>query len=156
MSMFLDCEFDGHEGRLISMAIVADDGDEFYEVAYDAMIDDTKIWIKENVWPYLGKTPANLPHIMHDSLHNFLRKHVGETIIADSPADFIYLLQLCHEMEDDKYRYINLDLDMRFCISGNYTSKIPHNALEDARALRDWYNENITRYPPFGRERKGA
>lgn len=154
MSLFLDCEFNGHEGRLISMAIVADNGDEFYEVDCNAMINDTNVWVKENVWPILGKIPCVGPLAFRDKLHEFLRKHVGEMIIADSPADFVYLLQWCHEMKDGKYRYINLDLDMRFVTSGKYESKIPHNALEDARALKKWYDENFTRHPPFGRESK--
>lgn len=147
MSMFLDCEFDGHEGRLISIALVADDGDEFYEVMHDALINDTVDWVKNNVWPVLGKAPHE-PWNFRERLQNYLRKHVGETIIADSPADFVYLLGLCHEMKDNKYRYINLDLSMKFVISGSLKSKIPHNALEDAKALMEWYNENIIQFHP--------
>lgn len=149
MSLFLDCEFDGHEGRLISIALVADDGDEFYEVMHDALINDTNDWVKEHVWPMLNKAPTNKPYGWRDDLHDFLRKHVGETIVADSPADFWYLMGLVHEMKNGKYRYINLDLNMSFVISGQYQSKIPHNALEDAKALKEWFNKNITQFHSF-------
>lgn len=45
--------------------------------------------------------------------------------------------------DDSKYKYINLDLDMKFVISGKYESENPHNALADAKALMEWYSKNI-------------
>ena len=131
----LDCEFNGHGGRLISMALVSDDGDEFYEVLPWAHHSDTVPWVMENVLPVLNKYSIE-QNVFREKLWDFLRKHTGELIIADSPADFVYLLEQCHMLdENEKYQYINLDISMQFRISGIYTSKIPHNALEDARAL---------------------
>lgn len=86
--LFLDCEFDGHDGHLISMAIVSDTGGEFYEVYNDLALNP---WVKENVLPKLGK--CYIPKGDFETrLHDFLRMHAGEPIVADSPADFIYLL----------------------------------------------------------------
>lgn len=132
--MFLDCEFDGHGGKLISMAIVTSTHDEFYEVL-PVGADDK--WVKENVMPVLNKEPIKDNEKFREKLHNFLLRNPGKLIVADSPADFIYLLQECHHMtEDKKYYYLNLKLDMQFNPGIRVIkSEIPHNALEDARAL---------------------
>lgn len=138
--LFLDCEFNGHGGRLLSMALVSDDGDEFYEVLFhykSALV----WWVQENVCPVLNK--ESIEHAEFETkLHAFLKKHVGETIVADSPADFIYLLNNMHNIVNGKYKYINLEVNMQFTPSDKYESEIPHNALSDARALMKWYKEN--------------
>ena len=135
----LDCEFNGHNGYLISMALSATNGDEFYEVTSGWDTLNVNQWVKENVIPVLNKQAISQADFK-DRLWNFLRRHPQEIIVADSPADFIYLLQQCHMMtEDDKYKYINLDLKMYFVVSGPYQSAVPHNALEDARALKNGF-----------------
>jgi hypothetical protein len=137
--MALDCEFDGHNGRLISMALSGTDGDEFYEVTPDSDKTPATQWVTDNVLPVLNKDPVESEDKFKEKLWNFLRRHPQEIIVADSPADFVYLMQQCHFMKDDKYAYINLDLKMYYVVSGPYESAMPHNALEDARALKKWF-----------------
>src|SRR5688572_8689516 len=138
--LFLDCEFNGHRGHLISMALVSDKGEEFYEVMPGVYHKDTVKWVRDNVLTKLGKDPLADEKSFRDKLQHFLTKHVGEYIVADSPADFWYLMDMVHEInEEGKYRYINLELDMKFIISREVKSENPHNALADARALKDWY-----------------
>lgn len=139
--LFLDCEFNGHNGQLISMALVGADNHlhpEFYMAVprLDFMMNK---WVYENVIPKIG-IPTSSWSAFRKALHEFLQQHPGEIIVADSPADFVYLLEQCHEINDEgKYRYINLNLKMEFVISGQYTSENPHNALADAKALKKWY-----------------
>ena len=38
MNIYIDCEFNGFGGKLISMALCADDGREFYEVVSLVMV----------------------------------------------------------------------------------------------------------------------
>ena len=136
----LDCEFDGHDGPLISMAIVGPNGDEFYEVLpYWSMTKDT--WVQANVLPVLNKQPIESWELFREKLWAFLAKYTGYIVIADSPADFKYLMENCHYMNNGRYAYINLWIKMQFVIAGKYESRIPHNALEDARALRKWLCE---------------
>ena len=143
--LFLDCEFNGHNGQLLSMALVGSQtsvAPEFYAAVprIDCMMND---WVKENVIPKI-EIPTSSWSAFKLALHDFLRQHPGEVIVADSPADFVYLLEQCHEInEEGKYRYINLNLKMEFVISGDYTSENPHNALADARALKKWYFDNF-------------
>lgn len=40
MNIFIDCEFNGFGGQLMSMALVAEDGREFYEVLPLPLLDD--------------------------------------------------------------------------------------------------------------------
>ncbi len=55
MRYFLDTEFDGVGGRLISLALVPEDGgEEFYAViAGDAEVP----WVERHVMPYLDMVP---------------------------------------------------------------------------------------------------
>lgn len=143
--LFLDCEFNGHKGKLISLALVSDKGGDFYEVLrIDRLYEN---WVLDNVIPFLNKQPIDEVEF-RKKLQDYLTLRTGETIVADSPADFWYLMDYLHEMKNEKYRYINLEIDMKFIISGIlYPStgkypEIPHNALSDARALMEWYKIN--------------
>ena len=57
MILFIDCEFNEFKGELISMALVSEDGKEFYEVLPCKNPGD---WVKENVLPILNKSSVNL------------------------------------------------------------------------------------------------
>lgn len=135
----LDCEFDGHGGQLISMALVTEDGDFFYEVLPQYMPINVQ-WVKDNVLTVLHKAPIGSNAEFRIKLHDFLIKHSGHIIHADSPADFIHLMESCHGLDDQgRYVYLGLDITMKFVVMKNHgidlESLIPHNALEDARAL---------------------
>lgn len=139
--LFLDCEFNGHEGQLLSMALVGNTDmpySEFYKVLpYDVTtIND---WVKENVIPKLGVEPTTWEKFRID-LWDFLYHHPHEIIVADSPADFVYLLEQMHYIDSkNKYKYISQNLKLEFIVSADYKSESPHNALSDARALKQWY-----------------
>jgi hypothetical protein len=130
--LYIDCEFNGGLGQLISMALVAEDGQhEFYEVL--PLPAQPVDWVAANVIPILGRPPVPLPEF-HERLFDFLRKFYKPTIVADHPADIAYFANA-------------LIVDSRgACYSGawkaerinlRYHSALPHNALADARALRE-------------------
>ena len=102
--LFLDCEFNGHGGDLISMALVGDT-DIFYEVkTYGVVVP----WVKDNVIPVLGKESID-HNTFIDKLHSFLLRHHKERIVADSPADFVCLLNCLHGIDaEGKYYMLNL------------------------------------------------
>lgn len=52
MKLFLDCEFNGFGGELISMALVDEQGKYFYEVL---PCPQPIPWVQENVMPKLNQ-----------------------------------------------------------------------------------------------------
>lgn len=136
--LFLDCEFDGHKGQLISMALVPHDNDvHFYEVLSHEEIKNE--WVKNHVIPVLDKAPITL-EMFKLRLIRYLKEHIAEEIVADSPADIIYLMDLMHGIGGDgRYYYETIPLNCLFINSGRLKPEIPHNAVCDAEALRTWY-----------------
>lgn len=136
MKLFLDCEFDGFGGQLLSMALVGD-GVEWYEVIHHTDIHDP--WVAKNVIPYFGKEEITRK-AAQDSLHGFLLGLGDFEIVADYPADIAYF---CKFLETAPGKAIQVGKQLKMTVEWGlkYKSAIPHNALEDARALRhSFYN----------------
>lgn len=134
MRLFVDCEFNSFEGKLISMALVSEDGKhEFYEVIeHRYPINE---WVAKNVIPILNKTDHLTYKVFQERLKVFLSKFANITFMADYPVD---LLHVCRAMETGPGEWFMLQ-PLTMVIDDDLTakgSKIPHNALEDARALR--------------------
>lgn len=133
MKFYLDTEFNGFGGELISLALVSEQGHEWYEVLnYEHLeIDD---WVKENVIPVLNKDPIS-KIAFATSLTLFLNKFEKTEITADWPDDIAYF---CKSLITGPGKMIPLFSKIRFELDLNLStkdSKIPHNALEDARSL---------------------
>jgi hypothetical protein len=132
-TLFLDCEFDGFNGPLLSMALVGNDC-EWYEVLEFAKIDDP--WVALNVVPHLNKAPKHKSEVQQ-SLQQFLANQGACMIIADWPDDIKYFCQLL--ITKPGYAINTPPLSFVLDRSIEYVSKIPHNALEDARAIMESY-----------------
>jgi hypothetical protein len=143
-NLFLDSEFNGLHGELISMALVSDDHAEWYQtVAIRGRYDP---WVAENVIPYLSATFTSYTRERADheelaaSLDAFLSNFDNPEIIADWPADFEHfsnLLTIIGASGGFKEAYA---CTMKLInVPGQLKPEVPHNALSDARALRDWY-----------------
>ena len=64
MRYFLDTEYDGFGGRLISLALVGESGgDEFYVVIDGEPVRDA--WVERHVMPFLDMVPDSMkaPHL---------------------------------------------------------------------------------------------
>ena len=144
MRYFLDCEYDGFGGPLISLALVPDDGDEeFYAVlAHDRPFTD---WVERNVAPYLFTVPEGLksePRTTAEvarELEGWLAGLSHVEIVADWPEDIALFCRLLTYAPGEvagvpplAFRWMRLP---GFSTARN--SAVPHNALHDARALRD-------------------
>jgi hypothetical protein len=141
---FIDTEFNGDGGDLISMAIVGERGTEFYRVIdldHNIKIDP---FVLENVLPRLNKI-LELEYsytAFQTALSEFLHYHVGENsiIIADWPTDIYYFSKSLIPVGRPADCIFPFKLTMMVDHSlSSAKSKIPHNALEDARAIRDCY-----------------
>lgn len=134
MRLFLDCEFNGLHGSLISMALVSDRGAEWYCVVDRPKDPDP--WVAEHVLPYLGEEPIGVKAFEH-SLEAFLLEANGAAIYADWPADFEHLSRALTAISARRGFKMLLECTMHLVESGELHSVTPHNALSDARALRD-------------------
>jgi len=143
MRYFLDTEYNGVGGALLSLALVPDEGDELYLTfkTSEPLVD----WVERHVVPYLDTVPEQLfcPRLTRedaaDALERYLRHDSEPLIVADWPED---IAQFCNltitgpgdmiELRNATFRLVPLS---NFSTAAN--SKVPHNALHDARALRD-------------------
>jgi hypothetical protein len=140
MNIFIDCEFNGFGGDLISMALVAEDGQEFYEVLNLEKDRGYERWVFEHVVPYLNKEPTN-KQALQAKLWKFLNQYKEVNLIADWPDDIKYFCMslivspgVCINTPPKLTMEINRELSSKL-------SKIPHNALEDAKAIQQNWNE---------------
>ncbi len=128
--LFIDCEFNGFNGSLISLALVDPAGPEFYQVL---PCDNPVPWVRDNVMPILFN-PAIEIDGFRKALAAWLRRYDSVVIIADHPADIKYFADVI--ISDDRGGWLSLPpiaFEIRPELS-NSNSVVPHNALEDARA----------------------
>lgn len=141
MKLFLDTEFNGFQGELLSMALVPEhiDGQEFYvELEFKGQLDP---WVRDNVVPQMFLTPVTKSQFQKQ-LKDYLYKAGPCTIVADWPDDIRYLCEsLITGPGECLWPLHNLSFDLDFNIK--YNSEVPHNALWDAIAIRNAYLENL-------------
>ena len=141
MKLFLDCEFDNFQGNLISMALVSEDGKEFYEVVpYNK--DVCHPWVVDNVLPILNKDWVFYED-MQVNLRSFLHQWEHVEVIADWPEDFVHFHNALLTGPGTMIN-INTKISTIFERRLDYTSVIPHNALEDAKAIKEAYLKKYT------------
>lgn len=134
MRIWLDCEFNGWGGELISIALIDETGRSFYEAVAEYTQPRSE-WVELNVIPVLGKTPISRS-LLQENLGKFLSKYEGKHLefISDWPCDFLHLCDLLVVGPGLKIGPTNFSMTV---LDIKSTSKVPHNALEDAMALRE-------------------
>jgi len=139
---FLDTEFNGFGGALLSLALVPDDGPEFYVTlgSNEAALP----WVEQFVIPFLDKVPVGLVsprmtrHEAAVALSHYLSVDPEPQIVADWPED---IAQFCSLLMTGPGQMVPVP-PLRFELvplqgfSTAANSEVPHNALHDARALR--------------------
>lgn len=149
-TLYLDTEFNGFGGDLISLALFNPEGESFYEVVCGVVMDPTHVmasavakpfepWVLEHVIPVLGKAPIG-KKAFGEALTAYLLRHPSPRIIADWPEDFIHLFRFLY---GEKGWQLNFECRAELVMSGPLHSRIPHNAIEDAKALAAWHIEAI-------------
>ena len=144
MRYFLDTEYNGFGGALLSLALVPEDGsDEFYIILdCDVPLDP---WVERHVIPFLDMVPERLASKRlsrrgaAEALAAWLGQDEAPDIVADWPEDLAQLAMLLVvgpgliiPVPPLSLHYVPLQ---GFSTAAN--SAVPHNALHDARALRD-------------------
>lgn len=144
MRYFLDTEYNGWRGALLSLALVPeDDGEELYlTLDWDGALEE---WVERNVLPYLDSVPEPLvsPRLSRVDAGRMVAHYLAgdprPLIVADWPEDIAQFNALLLtgpgtmvEVPPLTFQFVELS---GFSTAAN--SKVPHNALHDARALRD-------------------
>ena len=142
MEIFLDAEFNGFGGDLISLALVCEDGREWYEVVEMPAVPHP--FAAQHVLPQLGKEPIGRECFAR-SLGDFLTSISQPVVIADWPDD---IRCLCDGLGMFG-RGMRYPLGCTFILLPHQPPEalqMTHNALSDARALRVWYT-NRSSFP---------
>jgi len=150
---YIDCEFDGHNGPLLSMAIVAENGDGMYIVVTDGPLDCSP-WVAENVIPLMDMhcSPKSA-FVNTNEFGNVIRAFIGDcqnpVIIADSPVDIGRFCQAISTGPDGgwasaDYPQMTFEVHNVDCYPTELTDAVQHNAWWDAMALRHKLNHKVT------------
>jgi len=140
---FLDTEYNGWAGALLSLALVPDQGEELYlTLDWDGALEP---WVERNVIPYLDMVAHDLvsPRMSRSdaarAIAHYLAGDPDPLIVADWPEDIALFNALLvtgpgvmAEVPGLMFQFMPLTV---FSTAAN--SKVAHNALHDARALRD-------------------
>ncbi len=142
-TFYIDSEFDGHNGPLLSIAMVREDGRSIHVATW---ADAQDHWVKANVVPILDSHRADIHGTTGaDSVGKMLRGFIGDcqnpTIIADSPVDIARFCRAISTGEDGGWHstgYEGMTFIVRNvdCYPTALTGAVQHNAWWDAMALR--------------------
>ena len=143
MLYFLDCEFNGFGGELISLAL-SGEVNELYiarpEEELDQLVPHT--WVEEHVLPVLS-IPSARPRLVAlehfgRAIQKFLVEDPSPTLVADWPEDLMHLMQCLIIAPGHMVRIPDLSLRLLHisAFPTDMVDAVQHNALWDARALR--------------------
>ena len=138
MRYFLDVEFNGFGGELISLALVpeAEDAAPFYEAV---ACEKPTPWVAEHVLPVLRTTPISRS-AMASRFAEYLGDDEDPVLIADWPEDIAHAAMVMVIAPGQRVALDRISFEMLDPpgFDAATRSKVPHNAYHDAVALRDY------------------
>lgn len=145
MRYYLDCEFDGHGGPLLSIAMVCEEGLSIH-LRTTARADDP--WVMANVEPLMDSHDADMDasNVRMNAVGAHLRRFLGTdaepTIIADSPVDIGRFCAALSTGDDGgwasaDYPRMTFEVHNVDCYPTGLAGAVQHNAWWDAMALRE-------------------
>lgn len=150
MRYYIDCEFDGHNGPLLSFAIVrqsliGEPDSSLYIKTFSDLPKDP--WVIQNVWPVMDNHIAQLSTTCIEAdVGLYIKCFIGELdphpiIVADSPVDIARFCRAISTQRGNRWESTNYPR-MTFEVHNvnSYPTDLPnacqHNAWWDAMALR--------------------
>lgn len=152
MRFYLDCEFNGFGGELLSLALAP--ADKTIGTLYVILesTEPVQKWVKENVMPVMGegtRYPRNMAaQLVATYLKEFPPYEYGRPqIVADWPEDFSHFMNLLLTGPGTMVNVPDFDCEYRAMRGFNTAdhSAIPHNAKADAEALRDYWEDVLSK-----------
>lgn len=144
MKYYIDCEFDGHNGPLLSMAVVRN---AICGVHIRVLNDASDPWVIQNVLPLMDKHKSELTYTTPEFavgaiIRTFLDGDDHPIIIADSPVDICRFCQAittgtCGEWASVDYSRMTFEVHNVECYPTELEGAVQHNAWWDAMALRE-------------------
>lgn len=145
MRLFLDCEFThlSSAAKLISLALVAEDGREFYVELQDTwQADDCSDFVKEVVIPQLWGGECARPIIgARSELLRFLATYDEELeVVTDAPVyDWELFCDLAYHDGKWPQNVRHFPTDATTLTATNDGKELPHHALLDARIIASMF-----------------
>lgn len=140
MKIYIDTEFNGYRGQLISMALVDANGREWYWVGQPP--DAIDPWVQEHVIPVLLTAQCDVNILKggvlvdpQRHLEQWLKDYPRVHIIADWPDDIKHFCEFLITGPGCRIDTPPLTMEIRRDLDSE-ESEVPHNALADARAIR--------------------
>jgi len=138
MRYFLDTEFNGFCGPLISLALVPEDpaAPPFYEAT---TCEHPTGWVLQNILPVLGTDPV-APMELGRRMAQYLINDPDPLLVADWPEDIAHAARALISGPGRRHAIdrIRFELCDPIGFDSDKLSKVPHNAFHDAVALRDF------------------
>lgn len=142
-TFYVDCEFDGHNGSLLSLAVVREDGYSLYLVV-DTQASDP--WVQEHVLPIMQYHNADTyavvkPNDVGAAIKQWIGPLTSFYVVADSPVDIGRFCTALSTGPDGNwcstdYETIRFEVYNIDCYPTVLEGAVQHNAWWDARALR--------------------
>jgi hypothetical protein len=143
MKYYVDCEFDGHDGPLLSVGMVREDGESIH-IRVD--IDPMDLWVRQNVLPLMDSHEADYsrtiyPNEVGGSLRWFMSADKSPVIVTDSPVDVGRFCRALSTGPDGgwasaDYPRMTFEVHNVDCYPTDLEGAVQHNAWWDAMALR--------------------
>lgn len=138
MRYFLDAEFNGFGGELISIAVVPErpHAPHFYEAI---ICEEPVPWVQRHVLPKLRTEPRQRAAVAID-FAGYLSVDPEPEIVADWPDDIAHAAALMSDGHGR--RHVLSSVRFRLLAPSGFAadsrSAVAHNAYHDAVALRQW------------------
>lgn len=145
MRYFIDTEFDGYRGPLISMAIVREDGRSLHMIMEGAEQAASDPWVVEHVLPILRDCPEP-PHVVGPETAAFLlgmhfMDDLDIEVVADWPDDIKHLCDLLHytpgSMVPGPQQKLRFTIERVNAYPTQLPGAVQHCAWWDAVALKE-------------------
>ncbi len=147
---YLDCEFDGHDGPLLSIALVAEAGAGIHIRTHVRAKDP---WVIENVMPLMGSHNAWKSEVLAlndvgERLKQFIGGDQAPVIVADSPVDIGRFCRAISTGADGEWSSadwpaMTFEVHNVDCYPTTLAGAVQHNAWWDAMALRQKLREAL-------------
>lgn len=142
MRYYIDCEFNGFGGNLLTLALAGEDGRDLSLARPAATLDRMKLvpWVQQNVLPNIDAAPAQrMPvNLFGQAIANFLRPDLRPVIVADWPEDLKHFCECLIVRPGEMVTMPEFRMEITYtrAYPTDLAGAIQHNALWDARALR--------------------